>query len=223
VRNLLLSSIVSGVLGVATVVPVYAANQSNNNTTTAEQLVNDAMPAIQQAEQHPRFVDMMKRAKGVFIVPNSVKGAALIGGEGGQGVLLAREASGWSDPAFLSVGSISFGAQAGGKAGPVIMLLMTDKALNDFTQANNFSLNANAGLTIVNYATATQAPVGKGDIVVWSQQGGAFAGADVSATDIMQNINEDHSFYGSKADTLKIIHGKVHTTRADKLRSSLPT
>jgi SH3 domain-containing YSC84-like protein 1 len=223
-RKLLLSSVISGALGLATVMPVYAASrQPSNNTSSAEQLVNDAIPAIQQAEQHPRFIEMLKQAKGIFIVPDSVKGAAVIGGEGGQGVLLAREAAGWSDPAFLSIGSISLGAQVGGKAGHVILLLMTDKALNDFTQANNFSLNANAGLTVVNYATATQAPVGKGDIVVWSQQGGAFLGADVSATDITQNIDEDHNFYGSQADTLKIIHGKVHTTRADKLRSSLPT
>ncbi len=41
------------------------------------------------------------------------------------------------------------------------MLLMTDRALNSFKGNNTFSLNADAGLTIINYSARGQASIGK--------------------------------------------------------------
>ena len=199
----------------------YAANQSANQSN-AQQVVSDAVQTVHQIKQDPHFAHLLQRAKGVFILPSLWKGAVIVGGEGGQGVLLAHENGTWSDPAFLSIGSISIGAQAGGKAGPVVMLLMTNKALNDFTQANNFSLNANAGLTVVTYSAKGQAPVGKGDVIIWSDASGAFAGANVSGTDISANPSEDQHFYGHKVTTAQIIHGHVNNPQADTLRHALP-
>jgi len=225
-RTSLLSAVVA--CGLLLTGPAYAANdsndnQSNSNQSNAQQIVTDAVATVHQIRQDPHFASLLKRAKGVFILPSLWKGAVLVGGEGGQGVLLAHENGTWSDPAFLSVGSISIGAQAGAKAGPVVMLLMTDKALNDFTQANNFSLNANAGLTVVTYSAKGQAPIGKADVVVWSNASGAFAGASVSGTDITNNMSEDQNFYGQKVTTAEIIHGHVNNLHADPLRNALPT
>ncbi len=56
------------------------------------------------------------------------------------------------------------------------MLLMTDRALNSFKGNNTFSLNADAGLTIINYSARGQASVGKGDVIFWADTEGAFAG-----------------------------------------------
>lgn len=194
----------------------YAAGAGD----TAQQLVNNATHTLQTAKQQSRFDTLLHKARGVFIVPSLKKGALIVGGEGGQGVLLAHRNGTWSNPAFLSIGSISVGAQAGAQAGPVIMLLMTDKALNDFTQANNFSLNANAGLTVVNYAAQGQAPVGKGDVVVWSNASGGFAGVNVSGTDITSNTKEDQAYYGHHLTTAQIVHG--HTgSKATNLRTAL--
>ena len=203
----------------ASVQPAFASDSGH----AAQHLVNQSVPVVRQIKQQPHFDALLKQAKGVFIMPTHVKGALGIGGAGGQGVLLARGANGgWSDPAFLTLGSISLGAQAGGKAGPTVMLLMTDKALNDFTQANNFSLNANAGLTIVDYSAQGQAPVGKGDVIIWSNDKGAFAGADVSATDITVNKGEDKAFYGRSVSATQILHGQVTSPKAAKLRTALP-
>src|ERR1700742_841427 len=54
---------------------------------------------------------LMRQAKAVFIVPKLLKGGFVVGGEGGDGVLMARGASGWSDPAFYAIGAASFGLQ----------------------------------------------------------------------------------------------------------------
>lgn len=203
-------------------VPASTQNQAAKNAPNADQLVNDAAKTVQEMKRDPKFANYMRQAKGIFIVPTLVRGSLIVGGEGGQGVLLAHNGNKWSDPAFFTLGSVSIGAQAGGEAGPVAFLLMTDKALNEFTEKNNFSLNANAGLTIVTYSARGQADVGKGDIILWSNTSGLAAGVNVSATDIVRNSNEDRNYYGRDVSTLQIINDQVQNPEADRLRTELP-
>jgi lipid-binding SYLF domain-containing protein len=202
------------------------ANSTTANSTdssSAQQLVNDATQIVQKINADSRLDTMLKQSKGVFIMPDVVQGAFIVGGKGAQGALLKHNSDGfWSNPVFLTIGSVSVGAQVGGKSGPAAMILMTDKALNDFTQANNFSLNINAGLTVINYSAKRQAPVGKGDIAVWSDQSGAFAGVNVSGGDVNQNTTEDHAYYGKQVDATQILSSAVSNPHADKLTDALP-
>src|SRR3546814_19782269 len=71
----------------------------------------------------------ISRAKGVFIVPQLLKASFIIGGEGGSGVLLAKTQTGWSEPAIYTMGAGSIGLQIGGEASEVMLLLMSDKAV----------------------------------------------------------------------------------------------
>ncbi len=197
------------------------AGDSNQSASGAQQLVSDSVQTVKQMRQDTHFANLLSKAKGVFILPDVVKGAFVVGGKGGQGVLMANHSGTWSDPAFMSIGSVSVGAQAGGAAGPVVMLLMTDKAMNDFTQANNFSLGANAGLTIINYAAHGQAPVGKGDIVIWQHTSGAYGGLNVSGTDVTANTQQDQAYYGKHLTTAQIVHGQANVAKAESLKSAL--
>src|SRR5262249_16231593 len=55
---------------------------------------------------------LLQRAKAVLIIPRMVKAGFIIGGEGGDGVLLVRDRTHWSNPVFYSMGATSFGLQA---------------------------------------------------------------------------------------------------------------
>ena len=179
-----------------------ATSENSTDSSSAQQLVNDATQTVQKIKADSRFDTTLMQSKGVFIMPNVVQGAFIVGGKGAQGVLLKHNGDGtWSNPVFLTIGSVSVGAQAGGKARPAAMILMTDKALNDFTQASNFSLNANAGR----------------DIVVW----GVFAGVNVSGADLNQNPAEDHAYYGEQVDAKQILSGDVSNPHATKLKDTL--
>jgi SH3 domain-containing YSC84-like protein 1 len=189
--------------------------------SAAQDIVNNAVKTVYELRSDDRFEKMLPDTTGVFIVPHFVEATAGIGGAGGQGVLLAHRNGKWSNPAFLSIASLSVGLQIGGEAGSLAILLLTDKALYDFTQANNLSLNVNAGLTIIGHSAGGQAPVGK-DFVVWTNVRGAFIGVNVSGTEITSNTAEDRSYYGGPVSTPEIIEGKVANPQADALRNALP-
>lgn len=199
-----------------------AAHADSNPAQDAQTQVDGAAGVVKQAAGDPNFMALFKQAKGAYIVPNATKGAFIAGGEGGTGVLVANRNGTWNGPAFLNLSAISIGAQVGGKSGPIVMLLMTDKASHAFSQAHNLSVGANAGFTIVNYSERKQAPAGTGDIIVWSNQSGAFAGASVSGTDITPNGDENTAYYGKAVTTADILDGQVHNPQAEPLLNALP-
>ena len=95
--------------------PAEAADYSE-----AQQLVEKARLTWERFAASPvmssELHDWLRGAKGVFILPQIIRGAAVFGAAGGRGVFLARDAKTgeWSDPAFYSVQAISFGLQIGG-------------------------------------------------------------------------------------------------------------
>src|SRR5262245_33947771 len=57
---------------------------------------------------------LMERAYGIVVVPRVIKGALIIGGRGGKGVLAVRNTDGsWSDPVFITLAGVNVGFQWG--------------------------------------------------------------------------------------------------------------
>src|SRR5438445_12666711 len=73
--------------------------------------------------------EVMERAKCVAVVPNLLKGGFIIGAKHGKGVATCRTATGWSAPAFFTVGGGSWGAQIGVEGVELVMIIQTDKGM----------------------------------------------------------------------------------------------
>jgi lipid-binding SYLF domain-containing protein len=73
----------------------------------------------------------------------------------------------------------------------------------------------------VDYSSAAEGSLGKGDIVIWSGTRGAFAGADIAITGITRDEEENAAFYEDDVDTEEILAGDASTDRADELRDAL--
>jgi len=205
---------------VATPAALAAVGQDNLND--ANRQVRQSVDIVNQMQRDPQLAQLLKNSSGVFIVPRYGRGAAVVGAQGGAGVVLAHRDGKWSDPAFFNMGGISVGAQVGGAGGSIAMIMTNDKALNMFeNQANNFSLNANADLTVIKYSGDAQASAGKGDVVLWSDTKGAFVGASIGVSDIKRDQAENTAFYGRQLTPKQILGGQVNEQKAGSLRQAL--
>lgn len=184
-------------------------------TTEARDTLQEARNVVQTMQADPALRRQLQRAKGVFIVPNFARGGAGIVAKGGEGVLTSRLPNGsWSQPAFYNMGGVSVGLQAGASAGQIAFLLMSDRAAKVFDTPNTFSINANAGLAIVDWSARAQASAGKGDdVIAWSDTEGLFAGANIGVSDIVADNEENRAFYGPQADAQALLHGRVNADR----------
>jgi lipid-binding SYLF domain-containing protein len=172
-------------------------------------------------ERNRDLAERLYRSKGVFVIPDSVRVAVGVGARGGAGVLLVRRADGWGTPAFYNMAGITLGAQLGAEGGGMAFILNDQKALNGFMQDNKFSLNAEAGLTVVDWSKRGEGSLGWGDITAWSDTEGLFGGATIAITDIRYDNAETASYYRKPVTARDVIAGRVNNPRAIELREAL--
>jgi SH3 domain-containing YSC84-like protein 1 len=166
---------------------------------------------------------LMRQAKAVFIVPKLIKGGFIVGGEGGDGVLMVQRHGGWSAPAFFAIGAGSFGLQAGLEQSEMIMLIMTQKGLEGVLR-DNFKIGAQAGISVVTLGSSVEGAIGGAslpDVVVWSSSSGLYGGLTVDGSVIKSEPNKDSEFYGRPVTTRGVLFGPVDSPRAAPLRREL--
>lgn len=191
------------------------------DATDALNQVREAADVVRQMEQEEGMDLLLQQAQGVFIVPDYARAALGIGVRGGEGVLLVKQDGEWSGPAFYNLGGVSVGLQGGVKAGDIAFVLNNQRAVNSFMQENNWSLNADAGLTIVDWSATGQASAGKGDVVAWSDTEGLFGNLAASISDINFDEDETASYYGQQVALSEIVTGDVANPHSQQLQQAL--
>ena len=198
--------------------------QTGEERQNAREVLNESERVLQNMKREEGMDAALEQAKGVFLVPDFGRGAFVFGGRGGQGVVLTKQNGDWNGPAFFNFGAVSAGAQGGAAAGEVAMLLMTDKAVESFKQDHNFALNADAGLTLLDWSNAAQGSYGKGDVLFWSSTEGLFAGGAISVSDVFSDDEANQEYYTRAATAEAILEGEVedNSDAAGSLKTMLP-
>jgi lipid-binding SYLF domain-containing protein len=164
---------------------------------TVESFMSD--PNMSWLKEH------LKEAKGILIVPSLLKAGFVFGGSGGHGVLIVNDAKKgqWSQPAFYTIGSVSFGLQIGGEDAEVIMMLRTQKAV-DALLTTSVKLGGDTSIAV--------GPVGAGaksnvvaDIFSFSRSKGAFAGLALDGSVITTRDKWNAAYYGKPASPVDIL------------------
>ncbi|MDD3293298.1 MAG: lipid-binding SYLF domain-containing protein, partial [Geobacteraceae bacterium] len=152
-RDFLLSGLkLFTVLLAATLLCGTTSMAADTDKIDAQSLVDKARVTFTELMNDSSFSwlhDYIRHAKGVLIFPQVLKGGFFLGGSGGTGVLLVREGGSgkWSEPAFYTVGSVTFGLQIGGEAAEVVMLAMNQKAI-DTLVTSTMKLGGDASIAV---------------------------------------------------------------------------
>lgn len=177
----------------------------------ARQLVDAARMTVENFQAAPEmdaFRDLLRRAKGVFVAPQILKGAFVLGVSGGSGVMLTRDgkSGAWRGPAFYTIGEVSYGLQLGGKASEVVLLAMTERGVTAFL-ANNLKLGADIGVAAGPVGIGASAATANlsADIISFSRSKGAFGGIALNGAVVAIRPGLNHAFYGAQVDPTDIL------------------
>jgi lipid-binding SYLF domain-containing protein len=202
----LVTVLLAGMFVLVGVAPALA-----DDATEAKQLVEKArmsFTSFQTAKEMEGFRDLVKKAKGVFIAPQVLKGAFIVGASGGSGVLLARDTktNKWCGPAFYTIGEASFGLQIGGSASEVILLAMTDRGVTAFL-SNSIKLGADVGLAVgpIGAGAAASTANLSADILSFSRSKGLYGGVSVDGAVVATRDGLNEAYYGKKVDSTDIL------------------
>lgn len=90
--------------------------------------------------------DLVQRAHGVLVFPRVLSASFVVGGEHGEGVL---RVNGQND-GYYSTTSGSIGFQAGAQSKAIVILFMTQEALDHFRSSNGWTVGADATVAVAN-------------------------------------------------------------------------
>ena len=218
------------VLLVAVALGVSACARDVSLKSQSEMLVDQARWTVEMfkegnSEPDQAFRAALKDAQGIVVFPGAVKGAFIVGAEGGNGVLLVRDQNGnWGYPAFYTLGSGSFGLQVGAQSSEIVLVLRTQKAVQAVINHQG-KLGGDIQMTMgqigAGISGATTTNVGA-DIVGFAHGAGVYAGASLEGAVLARRNDLNQAYYGNGATPQTIVRDqRFANLQADPLRLSL--
>ena len=207
-------------LGLVCLAPARAGD-----VTEQQQLVERAKLTFERFQADPRIASWYrteaKDVKAVFIVPQLLRGAAVVGLSGGSGVLLARDfvKGGWSPPAFYTMSAASFGFQIGADASEVLLVVKTFSGLERFHGQGTVKLGIDSGISIGSIGEGGTAGL---DVVSFAWSKGAFVGMSLEGFSISASSSANETYYGIAVEPEQILsNGPITNPGADELRATV--
>ncbi len=153
--------------------------------------------------------DLLNKAVCVGIIPSEFKGAFIVGGSYGRGVLVCRNngTGPWGAPSMFTIGSGSVGFQIGGKATDVVFIVMDGEGARKLVQDSvklGAQLSVAAGPVGRSAEGATDAQL-RAEILSYSRSRGLFAGASLDGTVVKQDWDDNQQLYGHKVSAKQIL------------------
>ncbi len=185
---------------------------SGARAATEQELVDQSaeiLRAVWQIPENQIPPRIMSNARGLAII-RVLKIGFGVSGKGGQGVLVARTAQGWSGPSFIGLGGAGWGVLVGAELTDFIFVLNNDAAVRAFSRDGNIKLGADL--------SAAAGPVGRdlqgavmstAAVYTYSRSKGLFAGVSLEGAIIATQKTANERYYGQSIGARSILAGDV--------------
>jgi len=207
-RLLSISRALAVMLVMAGVVALSFGHAIPADRSDAQAIVDKAKVTFNEFMQDKKYTwlhENLKNAKGLLIFPQVLKAGYIIGGSGGTGVLVVRDekSCNWTEPAFYTIGSATFGLQIGGESAEVIMMAMSQKAI-DSLLSSSVKLGGDTSFAL--------GPVGEGakanvtaDFISFAKSKGLYAGLNLEGSVVETRDGLNSAYYGRDVRPVDII------------------
>jgi len=161
---------------------------------------------------------LLERAYGVVVFPRVIKGALIIGGRGGKGVMAVRNPDGsWSNPVFVTLGGANLGFQWGVQSTELVLVLTSRKSVEGIA-GGKVTLGADASVAAGplgrSAAAATDATL-QAQVLGYARNAGLFAGVALDGSVIAVDDRANASSYGvSGILASQILEGRIASAPA---------
>ena len=194
--------------------PLYGQQESDEARRVRD--ASMVFDEIMKADDKSIPEAILGKAEGIAIFPGLVRAGFIFGGMRGRGILSARSDDGWSPPAFLTMTGGSFGAQIGGQAADIILVINDRRGLENLVR-NQFTLGADAAVAagpVGRDAKAATDVQMRAQILSYSRARGLFAGVTINGSTVRQDRDANERFYGKSLEMKQIVFERVVGTPA---------
>lgn len=142
-------------------------------------------------------------AKAMVIIPRSLRGGFMIGASGGNAVMIARNDDGsWSEPTFFTIGSLSFGFQAGVEGSETILLVMTQRGMEHLLST---TVKLGADLSVAAGPIGAGAKAQTVDVLAFSRSRGLYGGVSLEGAILKSRGSWNRDYYQANVTPSDII------------------
>ena len=173
----------------------------------AESLVRAAAETVNYFVEDSAYEplwELADTAKAMIVVPRSFRGGFIFGGSGGNALMMARNDDGtWSEPVFLTIGSVSFGLQIGGEMSESVLLVMSQRGMEHLL-STTVKLGADLSLAA--------GPIGGGakaqtvDVLAFSRSRGLYGGMSIEGAVLKARHNWNKAYYGLDVSPADVVY-----------------
>ncbi|MCW0180597.1 MAG: lipid-binding SYLF domain-containing protein [Zavarzinia sp.] len=215
--------------GAITAIALAGASRAALASTDQQELVDKARITMDSLGGDPSYGDMrayLARSVGCLIVPQLLKAGFIIGGSGGDGVLVGRRKTdgSWSAPAFYTLAAGSVGLQIGAQASEVVLVINNERGLEAIFK-DEMKLGADASIAVGPVGSGVEAAMTtnfRADIYSYARAKGLFAGASLEGAGILSATSWNKAYYGRAVNPRDIVLNRiVDNAGANSLKATL--